>query len=79
MNSLHPDFGGNWSSGPVTRVGFKYCFHDNFNVRLDIVVVVILMLLPMVILEGITAYIWWIVVTGAYIVYMAHKTKEWVD
>lgn len=47
--------------------------------RLDGLVVVTLMLLPLVIMEEFAAYIFWIVVTGAYMVYIAHKTREWVD
>lgn len=45
--------------------------------RLDGLIAVTLMLLPLVTMEG-TAYIFWIVVTGAYILYIAHKTREWV-
>lgn len=47
--------------------------------RLDGLVVVTLMLLPLIILEGFAAYIFWVVVTGFYIVYIAYKTRKWVD
>ncbi|MFP3908702.1 MAG: hypothetical protein ACLFVX_02465 [Archaeoglobaceae archaeon] len=47
--------------------------------RWDGLIVITLMLLPLVIMEGSVAYIFWIVVTGAYIAYIAHKTRELVS
>jgi len=45
--------------------------------RLDGVFIVILMSLPLLFEMDFNAYIYWITVTGAYVVYIAHLTGEW--
>lgn len=45
--------------------------------RLDGVVVVILMLLPLLFDIGFNAYIYWITVTLAYVIYVANLMGRW--
>jgi len=46
-------------------------------VRIDILIALILMLIPLFGVRGFEVYIYWIAITGIYIIYIAHLTKEW--
>jgi|GEM_PF-4373538 hypothetical protein len=45
--------------------------------RIDILIMVALMLLPLVGTGGIAVYVYWILITGIYIAYVAYMTERW--